>query len=165
MNWYVLYTISYKAKQLVLKLNEYQDIEAFIPYQEFYHRKTKEHLIKPMFPGYIFIKSRLEQSEFNILLTEIMQKQNKMIKQLKNDGVSALRKEEIWMLETLLNPSNIVEMSTARLENGKAIITNGPLKKFENRIVKVDKRNQYAYLDLIFMERYIKVGLNITSKN
>ena len=56
-------------------------------------------------------------------------------------------------------------MSQAYLQDGKAVIIEGPLKSFENNIVKVDRHNQYAYLDLSFMDRRIKVGLNITCKN
>ena len=45
------------------------------------------------------------------------------------------------------------------------IIPNLEMKDNENNIVKVDRHNQYAYLDLSFMDRRIKVGLNITCKN
>ena len=43
--------------------------------------------------------------------------------------------------------------------NGKAIITKGPLKAFEDNIVNLDKRNRLAYLDIKFLDRNIKAGL------
>ena len=47
------------------------------------------------------------------------------------------------------------------LQDKKAIIINGPLKYFENDIRKVDKYNKVAYLNLLFMNREIKAGLEI----
>ena len=52
-------------------------------------------------------------------------------------------------------------MSQAYLQDKRAIIINGPLKYFENDIRKVDKYNKVAYLNLLFMNREIKAGLEI----
>lgn len=165
MNWYVLNTLSYKTNQVVFNLNKRKCIEAFVPQYEYYHRKTKEYLIKPMFTGYVFVKTELNQLEFNSLLYKMAEEKNGVIGQLVNKETSALRKEEIRMFELLLDAYHVVRMSQAYLQDGKAVIIEGPLKSFENNIVKVDRHNQYAYLDLSFMDRRIKVGLNITCKN
>ena len=93
------------------------------------------------------------------------EEKNGVIGQLVNNETSALRKEEIRMFELLLDACHVVRMSQAYLQDGKAVIIEGPLKSFENNIVKVDRHNQYAYLDLSFMDRRIKVGLYITCKN
>ena len=154
MNWYVLNTLSYKTNQVVFNLNKRKCIEAFVPQYEYYHRKTKEYLIKPMFTGYVFVKTELNQLEFNSLLYKMAEEKNGVIGQL-----------EIRMFELLLDACHVVRMSQAYLQDGKAVIIEGPLKSFENNIVKVDRHNQYAYLDLSFMDRRIKVGLNITCKN
>ena len=140
-------------------------VEAFVPQYEYYHRKTKEYLIKPMFTGYVFVKTELNQLEFNSLLYKMAEEKNGVIGQLVNKETSALRKEEIRMFELLLDACHVVRMSQAYLQDGKAVIIEGPLKSFENNIVKVDRHNQYAYLDLSFMDRRIKVGLYITCKN
>lgn len=165
MNWYVLYVLSRKANQLVKNLNKRKGIEAFIPQYEYYHRYTNNYVIKPMFPNYIFIKTIMDQMEFNSLLWKMGEEKNGFVKQLINSEVSALREEEIDMFNQLLDNSYVVKMSQAYLQNGKAVVYKGPLKSFEEHIIKVDKHNQLAYLDLSFMDRNIQVGLNITGKN
>lgn len=161
MNWYVLFTLSHKTNQIVTNLNRRDDIEAFVPLYEFYYRKTKEYIIRPMFPNYIFIKTHYNQLDFNVLIQKMGEEKDGLIRQLSKDDVSALRKEEIEMFDLLLDSDHVVRMSQAYLQDGKAKVIEGPLKSFEKQIVKVDVHNQYAYLDLIFMNRRIKVGLKI----
>ena len=88
-----------------------------------------------------------------------------LIKQLVYLDTSALKEAEIEMFNYLLDESYVVKMSQAFLQDGKAKVYHGPLKHFEKNIIKVDKYNQVAYLDLSFMNRKIKAGLKITSKN
>lgn len=161
MNWYVLYVLSYKTDQLLTHLNNIQDIEAFVPKLEYYHRKTQQYEIKIMFNGYIFVKSPLKQLEFNEVLRKMEQK-NGLLKQLVNNDTTALTKEEIDMFDKLLDDNYIVRMSYAYVEDGKAVIIKGPLKAFEKNIVKVISHEQFCYLDLSFMNRKIRAGLKIT---
>lgn len=165
MNWYVLYTLGYKTEKVVRNLNQKRELTAFVPQHEFYYRKTKEYWVKPMFPGYVFIKTQLQQEEFNVLLMNMSEEKEGIIRQLTNNVTSPLKDEEIHMFEVLLDASFVVKMSEAYIDDGKAVVQKGPLKTYEQHIVKIDKRNQYAYLDLSFMDRYIKVGLKITNKN
>lgn len=161
MNWYVLFTLGRKTNQIASHLNRRNDIDAFIPQYEFYYRKTKEYMIRPMFPNYIFVKTHYNQLEFNILINRMGEEKDGLIRQLSKDGVSALRQEEIEMFKLLLDSDHVVRMSQAYLQDGKAIVYEGPLKAFEEQIVKVDVHNQFAYLDLLFLRRRIKVGLKI----
>lgn len=110
MNWYVLNTLSYKTNQVVFNLNKRKCIEAFVPQYEYYHRKTKEYLIKPMFTGYVFVKTELNQLEFNSLLYKMAEEKNGVIGQLVNNETSALRKEEIRMFELLLDACHVVSI-------------------------------------------------------
>ena len=87
-----------------------------------------------------------------------------MIKQLKENGVSALRKEEIEMFTRLLNSEGILVMSQAFIEDKRAKVISGPLIYYQDHIVKVDRHNKLAYLDIEFMNRQILVGLNIKCK-
>lgn len=164
MNWYVLYVLSPKVDQLIHNLNKRDNIKAFTPKCEYYRRKEKDYAIKPLFSGYIFVKSKLSQLEFNDLLLSMDYERDGIIRQLVNDGTTALSYEEIDMFNHLLDGYHVVRMSQAYLEHDKAIVYNGPLKYFENHIIKVDKHNQVAYLDLSFMKRQIKIGLTITGK-
>ena len=64
----------------------------------------------------------------------------------------------------LLNDEGILEMSQAFIEDKRAKVIEGPLIYYQNHIVKVDKHNKLAYLDIEFMNRQILVGLNIKCK-
>lgn len=164
MNWYVLYALSNKFERLIINLNKRDNIEAFISQYEYYRRSIKGCDIKSMFKDYIFVKSTLNQSEFNLLLQNIKEEKDGLIKQLVRDDVSALRKEEIDMFEKLLDDNHIVRMSQAFLQDGKAVVSCGPLKPFENNIVKIDRHNHIARLNLSFMNIDIIVGIIFTGK-
>ena len=165
MNWYVLFVLSRKMEHLITVLNSYEEVEAFTPMYEFYLRKTKDYDIKPMFKGYIFIKTEMGQVDFHHFLQRLRSEEEGLIKQLIKEDVSALREKEINMFEKLLDDSYTARMSQAYLVNGRAKVYEGPLKYFEMNIVKVDKHNQLAYLDLAFMDRKIQTGLRITGRN
>lgn len=162
-NWYVLFVLVAKEKKLCSVLTK-KGLNAFIPQMEYYRRDIKGIALKSLFPGYIFIRSEMKQSEFDDFLYRLEDQRDGLIKQLKEDGVSALRKEEIKMFKKLLNEKGILEMSQAFIEDKKAIVTDGPLVYYQDHIVKVDKHNKLAYLDIEFMNRQILVGLNIKSK-
>lgn len=165
MNWYVLYALSNKLDKLLIYLNRKQELEAFVPLLEYYRRKENRIDVKPLFNSYIFVKTNLDQLAFNDLLNHL-EDRNGLIRQLWfKDETSALTNNEIKMFENILDGSHIVRMSQAFLLDGKAKIIDGPLKYYENNIIKVDKSNKLAYLNLSFMNRRIKAGLIITSKD
>ena len=162
-NWYVLFVLVAKEKKLCSVLTK-KGLNAFIPQMEYYRRDIKGNALKSLFPGYIFIKSEMNQSDFDNFLYKLEDQRDGLIRQLKKDGISALRKEEIEMFKKLLNNEGILEMSQAFIEDKKAVVTKGPLIYYQDHIVKVDKHNKLACLDLKFMNIQILVGLNIKSK-
>lgn len=161
--WYVLFALVAKENKLCSVLRK-KGINAFIPMMEYYRRDIKGNALKMLFPGYIFVRSEMEQRDFDNLLYELGEQRDGLIKQLKDEGVTALRQEEVDMLKKLLNSKGILEMSQAFIKDKKAIVTYGPLIYYQDHIVKVDKHNKLAYLDIEFMNRQILVGLNIKSK-
>ena len=172
MNWYILYVISLKTEWLLEALHKHKDMDAFVPEWEYYRRDKQSWETKPMFPGYIFIKSSLTQDEFDYEISKIPELKDGVIRQLKYKDTGALRDEEIDMLEkqkgfelyTKLDEDYILRLSFGYIENDKAIIYKGPLKYYEDNIVKVDKHNRIAYLSISFMDRYVQAGLFITGK-
>ncbi len=162
-NWYVLFVLVAKSDRLCSTLTK-KGVNAFIPQMEYYRRDIKGNALKPLFPGYIFVKSDMEQNDFDNFLYKLDEQRDGLIKQLKEDGISALRKEEIEMFNKLLNSKGILEMSQAFIEDKRAKVIDGPLIYYQDHIVKVDKHNKLAYLDLEFMNRRILVGLDIKSK-
>lgn len=164
MNWYVIFTLSYKTKRILSNLNTKRELEAFVPKYEVCHRYTKEIKIKPMFDNYIFVKTDLNQEEFNCLLYKMKDDNDGLIKQLKNDEASALTFKEIEFFDLILDSQHIVKLSHGYQESGKTHVIDGPLMAYEKHIVKVDKHNCCAFLDLIFFDRRIKLGIDIISK-
>lgn len=164
MNWYVLYCLSQKTHKILNNLNKKDGLEAFVPQYEVCSRDTKELLLRTMFDNYIFVKTELDQIEFSTLLMKMKDINDGLIKQLKNNEVSALRDDEIKFFNSVLDNHYIVRISHGYRVNGKTVVTDGPLVSYENHIVKVDTHNCSAYLDLTFFDRRIKVGIDITSK-
>ena len=162
MNWYILNTLSQKTGKILSNLNSNNEIEAFVPHYEICQRKTKEVIIKPMFNNYIIIKTKLNQAQFNNLLLDMKDKNEGLIKQLKNnEGVSVLRDSEIEFFSQVLDENHVIKLSQGYQLDGMTYISSGPLKLYEKHIVKVDKHNQCAYLDLVFFNRRILMGINI----
>lgn len=164
MNWYVLYVQSLKTEKLIRNLNRKRDIYAFEIKYEYFRRTDNDNDIKPMFKGYVFVKTKMDQLEFNNMLMRMEEERDGMIKQLVKSDTSALRKEEIQMFNLLLDRDNVIKMSEAYIENGKAKVVRGPLQYFEKDIIKVDKHDRVAYLRLSFMGRNIKAGLKLIGK-
>lgn len=165
MRYYILFSLSHKVDRLVKQLNKKKDIKAFVPMLEYYRRDINDYALKPLFPGYIFVKSNLNQEEFDLLLMNMKEEKNGLIKQLKYEDVNALRKEEITLLDKLLDDNFVLRMSLASLDDNKRVVVyHGPLKYFEKNIVKVDKHNRLAYLDIKFLDRYVQAGLYVKAK-
>lgn len=162
-NWYVLFALVAKENKLC-SVRRRKGLDAFIPKIEYYRRDIKGNTLKMLFPGYIFVRSEMKQSDFDNLLYELGEQRDGLIKQLKDDGVTALRDEEIEMFNKLLNSEGILEMSQAFIEDNKAKVIYGPLIHYQDHIVKIDKHNRIAVLDIEFLKRHILAGLEIKSK-
>lgn len=159
MNYYVLYCQTLKCEGVCRRLNGKGKLQAFIPQMESYHRLSNQILLKTMFPGYVFIKSELNQSEFDALLSSLSDERNGIIKELKKSEVSALTQDEIDLYQRLWNRNGILVMSEGYKENGKTIVTKGPLLSFQEEIIATDKRDMVAVLKLTFLDRNIKAGI------
>lgn len=163
INWYVLFALVDKQSQLCNVLQS-READAFVPMMEYYRRDQKGLAVKPWFPGYVFVKSKLDQREFDLFLNELGQQKSGMIRQLKDEGANALQAEEIQFLSDMMDESHTVRMSYGTQRNKETTVTRGPLRKYQDRIVKVNGHDRFAVLDLKFMERQIKAGLIIERK-
>lgn len=159
MNIYVLYCQVIKTEKVCNMLNRKEGIYAFIPRMETYLHTSDEVILKVMFPGYVFVKTTLLQEEFDALLMLSHDEKHGIIKELKKQDVAALTDDEIQLLSKLLNAQGILQMSTGYKENGKTIVTDGPLRFFQDAIIKTDKRDMIAILDVNFLNRNIKAGI------
>ena len=165
MNWYVLYVFSNKTNKILSNLNQRKELTAFIPKTEVFNRQAKKKTTKDMFDNYIFVKSDLKQNDFNDLLLSMKDKNDGLIKQLENAEVSALREKEIEFFNNILDKDNVARVSVGYQEEGKTIITEGPLLHYQDHIVRVMKHHCTAQLDLPFFDRKIILGVELISKN
>ena len=164
MNYYVLFCQSLKIEKLYHTFNLKKDTEAFIPRMERYIRSKDKIVIQNMFPGYLFIKTTMNQTEFDTLLLLMKEERDGVIRELKKEEVSALTKEEIKLLDILLNKQYILVMSKGYKINGRTKIIEGPLKKLEEHIVSVDKKSHEAVLNIEFLNKKLKAGIEMQNK-
>lgn len=160
-NWYILFAETGKQSQLCLLLGQ-EGVHAYLPMMEYYRRDRKGLAEKPMFPGYIFVQSDLTQKEFDGLLDSMEERRWGFIRQLKDEGGSALTEEEKAFFQWLLDDGGTARMSYGYLDPaGKAVITCGPLVGCERHIRKTDRHNRQVLMDFAFREEPVKLGLTI----
>lgn len=167
-NWYVLYVQGGKETFLKDMINKRGDVVAFVPMMErkYKIKGIKQYLIKPMFPGYLFIKTDEKQSYIETLFQEYRMKLRGFKKLLKYDeeGTSALKEEEIAFLDDILDEEYVLRMSRGRISNGLTIIDEGPLQGLEKNIRKIDRHKCLAGLYVKVLDKEVNAGLEITEK-
>lgn len=158
MNYYVLYCQTVKTEKVCFKLNRNKQLHAFIPKMEKYIGSKGLVDLQVMFPGYLFVKTDLSQQEFSLIIS-INDDKDGIIRELKKNDVSALTDEEIDIFTHLLDDNAILKMSQGYKENGKTVVTEGPLIYFQDKIVAVNKKDMFAILNIEFLKRKIKAGM------
>ena len=161
MNYYVLFCQSLKIDKLYQVFNSKEGVEAFIPKMERYIRSKDMIVLINMFPGYLFIKTKMNQIEFDTFLLLMNEQRDGIIRELKKDEVSALTQEEIYLLDNLLDDEYLLRMSKGYKVNGKTVVIEGPLKKLEKHIVSVDKKSHEAVLNIQFLNKKLKAGIEM----
>lgn len=177
----------------------------FYPCVELWWNDTVNTVIRPLFPGYVFIRSDLGRAELHELIVkrrgDILSfiKELKLAEQKNAGGVPAdmddallidLSEDEAEFLDFMLNfryeeeseeetakdsliaawkggkipKEGVIRMSYGYCENGKCVVMEGPLKGYEDRIVKVDRRKKKAYLNLEINGHMAKAGLELKGK-
>lgn len=159
MNYYILFCQTIKTEKVSQMLNRKQGIRAFIPKMETYVRTIDKIVLKVMFPGYVFVETNMSQEEFDVLLNQLNEEKDGIIKELKKSDVSALTDEEIRLMYQLLNKQGLLKMSEGYKEDGRTVVTQGPLIQFQDKIIDTNKRDMFAILSIQFLNRNIKAGL------
>lgn len=134
---------------------------AFVPKMKMYRRDSTEYVLDLMFPGYVFVKTEMNQFEFDEFLLYLYEQNIGVIKELKRDDVSCLMEKEIEFLNDFLDDSYILRMSYGTRINGRSMPSKRPLIKCMNDIKRVDFYWNVAYLDVEFMHRDIMVGFTV----
>ncbi len=164
----------------------------FLPMREYYRRDKKEISLKPLFPGYLFVHSDMGREELHEFLLAHRGKVASFLKELGRSGrdlsesrgylesqgclesqgnpledaAADLTKEESGFLDTVLDDDGIQRMSAGyRESDGKIAVMEGPLVAYASRIVKVDRHERAAYLNLRFREIGVVAGLEVRPKS
>ena len=167
-NWYVFYVQGRKEQTLCDRLNKKDNLVAFIPKMERIHKSNgvKEIVVKPMFPGYLFIKSHEDHVFIQHLYQECRQQISGIRKQLKFDevGTSALTSEEMQFLEGILDEEYIMKMSNGMIYQNILHVQEGPLMGREKDIKFIDRHKCLAKLYVEVLGRNVHGGLEVVSK-
>ena len=172
-NIYVFFTRTGKEDKAANEIKETfkkEEITPFNLWTELFFKKHGEVYkeIKPMFPGYLFTTSHMDDEEFIQNTREIVRGSKNIIKLLQygNSGLAAIKREERDLLENLLQGDNYIKSSCGYIRGDKIIITDGPFVGRESVIKSIDRHKMQATLELDILGeiRKVIIGLEIIKK-
>lgn len=113
--------------------------------------------LKPLFPGYVFVKSDEIDSE----LYNIMRTTQHFVRFLPdNKQIRNIEHRDLTILEHFLQLGGVAKISSVVFdENQRIQVKEGPLKGLEGSIVKVDKRKKRAKVSLDFANTQFVIDL------
>ncbi len=166
MYWYVVHVKLERSSKLVSFFNQQNNTKAFIPKMERWYniKGKKDYIIKDLYPDYVFIKSEMNQFEFNERFKEFFKSIDGFARLLELEDVYVLKTEEQILMERLLDNKNIIRHSVGNIVNSKLIVEKGPLVNLENKVIKIDRHKRLAILKSDFFNR-ITVPLEVVSKS
>ena len=170
--WYTLFVMSgienhvvnYLQKRVQLLNNEVPH-EVFCPTRQLVHLNQGVQTIvkRTLFPGYIFLRT-----ENITCFKEIAQCCTGFLTILRDSDLlfETVRQDEIDAIRVLLNEQNEIEFSSGCVENDRVRIVSGPLRNYCGQILKINKRECKAKIQLNFSgkEIFTFVGLNALEK-
>ncbi len=172
-NWFIFNVQTgheQKACDFLNKLFNKEESIAFIPQIELTFKSSKliRKDLKPMFPGYVFTDSDLEEKKF---ITDAYKytRFSKYIFKLvgnKNSNYMTLSDEEKKYLLGFCNDRYIAEESKGFIIGDRMYINSGPLKGKESIIKKIDRHKRRAEIEIMYLGdiRRVSVSLEIMSK-
>ena len=115
-----------------------------------------------LFPGYLFFIS--ENVDELVRRLKDIQEFTKVL----GDGREpvALYPDEVEFLQKYTNEDKVLGMSLGFIEGDKLVVTEGPLKDYQGKIIHIDRHKRLATLEMEFFGRIvrIKVGVEVVRK-
>lgn len=173
MYWYVFFTKTGCEKSVERYLKTRLNIDEFIPFIPIIDIvfKCSKNIIKeqkPLFPGYVFVKTEIPEYEFVLRTKDIIFESKNIFNLLKygDSGEYAVQENDKNILIRLFNNDYCIESSNGLIVGTCVLIKNGPLKGMESIIRKIDRHKQRAIIELDFMGevRQISIALEIMEK-
>ena len=173
MYWYVLFTrtgCEKTVEQCLKKRLNNNEFTPFVPMVDIlfkYSTEIKKEK-KPLFPGYVFMKTELSDFEFVSITKNIIFESKNIIRILRHADTNeyAMQEDDKNLIIRLCNDECCVEASSGIIAGTHVYIKKGPLMGLESIIRKIDRHKMRAIVDLDFMgaKRQISVALEIVEK-
>lgn len=128
---------------------------------------TWQHVLIPMFTGYLFITSDNPVELYGRLHAVLGKAIFKYVKLIRNDEyIVPLSDEEEKLVTELSDKDHVIKASLGYIKGDTLIVTDGPLKGHEGQVVKIDRHKRIAILEAEFLgeKRHITVGLEVVKK-
>ena len=163
--WYVIRVNSGREEEALLFMRKIIDLDgigrAFIP-KVTRKRKYKDgwhDVLYAMVPGYVFFET--EDPEKLFFELKRVPKRTDLLR-MDEDILSVGKNEESFIRE-LLDPEDVVTVSTAHKEGDKVIIDKGPLAGKETIIKSIDlhKRKAVIFTEMFGRMMELAVGLEL----
>ena len=166
MNWYAIQTVN--GQEEAVK----GQAEAFMPEADFrllyrigefkYQGEWVEKKL-PIYPGYFFVVTDEPQN-----VRDGLRKVFRFCRVVEFDGeLIPLTVDEAELLEKLSEGKEVIKMSKG-VKIGDAVkVIDGPMKGFESRIIRIDRRKKLASLEFNVGDSAgkIELGLEVVSKS
>lgn len=168
-NMYVLFIKSGKENIAVAEIKGCISSKEIVPINysvEYIFRKHGREYreYKPLFPGYLLVRSQLGDHEFVMATYDCIHKSNNIIRLLRyNEDMISLRKEEKSYIEDLLQGEEYIKSSSGYIQGDKVVITNGPFVGKESVIKSINRHKRQAVIEISIMGevRRVIIGLEI----
>mgnify|MGYP002625643675 CR=1 FL=1 len=168
--YHVLYTQVMDQDKLKPRLDKKladTGCEIFIPRMEYYRRGEKAVKIKPIFPGYTFIRTAIPPEELHDVVKEVMKESKIGIRELgfkDQRFYPCISPDEAKFLDFLCTDSGVLEMSVGYQDGKRFVVMDGPLRVFQDKIIDVDKHNRKAFLKFEIDGRRAQAGFECKPK-
>lgn len=172
-NWFVFYVQTGQeqtACDFLNKLLNREESTAFTPQVELIFKNSRliRKELKPMFPGYVFTDSTLDERNFINEAYKYVRFSKCIFKLLGNQSIDYMKlsEGEKNYLLGFCDDKYIAEESKGFIIGDKIFINSGPLKGKESIIRKIDRHKRRAEIEMICLGdiRRICVSLEIVSK-
>lgn len=166
MFWYVVDTKLNSNTKMLDFLNRQENVEAFIPKVEKWFKCTEfeEFQLKEMYPGYIFIKTTLNEESFKEKYAGLFQTVERLGKVIEKDEFIALRDNEMNILSKLFDDSNAIRHSQGKYNGNDLEIFSGPLKGLEKNIKKINRHKRIAKVGFEILDQEMLLPLEVLNK-
>lgn len=172
MNLYVLFVKAGHERKVELLLKKRLDSNISVPFIPLHEKFFKvsgivRKELKTLFPGYVFIKSKLTSLDFLKEINTLIYFSCDIIKILRySDTEISLKESEKLVLFSLLNSNYCIESSNGIIEGDKVHILDGPLKGLESIIKKINRHKRQAQIEMEIMGDIctINIALDIVYK-